>query len=70
VGLLNYLVQCTRPNLAFTCSYLSQYLNNPSKTHYNHFLHVLRYLQHTKDLGLVLGAVSETPSTLVAYVDM
>ncbi|PLW38782.1 hypothetical protein PCASD_12562 [Puccinia coronata f. sp. avenae] len=69
VGLLNYLVQCTRPDLAFTCSYLSQYLNNPSKTHQNHFLHVLRYIQHTKSYGLTLGAVSPTPSTLVAYAD-
>jgi hypothetical protein len=69
VGLLNYLVQCTRPDLAFTCSYLLQYLNKPSKTHQNHYLHVLRYLQHTKDFGLVLGAVSPSISTLTAYAD-
>jgi hypothetical protein len=69
VGLLNYLVQCTRPDLAFTCSYLSQYLNKPSKTHQNHFLHVLRYLQHTKTFGLTLGAVSKSPSSLIAYAD-
>jgi hypothetical protein len=69
MGLLNYLVQCTRPDLAFTCSYLSQFLNNPSKTHQNHFLHVLCYIQHTKDFGLTVGAVSSTPSTLVAYSD-
>ncbi|PLW10334.1 hypothetical protein PCASD_21665 [Puccinia coronata f. sp. avenae] len=69
VGLLNYLVQCTRPDLAFTCSYLSQFLNKPSKTHQNHFLHFLRYLQHTKNFGITLGAVSTSPSTLVAYSD-
>lgn len=27
VGLLNYLVQCSRPDLAFACSHLSQFLN-------------------------------------------
>ena len=68
-GLLNYLVQCTRPNLAFTCGFLSQYLNSPTKTQQNHFQHVLRYLQHTKDFGLVLGAVSPSLSTLVAHSD-
>jgi hypothetical protein len=30
---------------------------------------VLRYIQHTKDFGLTLGAVDNTPSTLVAYAD-
>lgn len=69
VGLLNYLVQCTRPDLAFPCSYLSQFLNNPSKTHQNHFLHVLRYLQHSKNFGLTLGAVSPHPSHIIAYAD-
>ncbi|POW15070.1 hypothetical protein PSHT_07190 [Puccinia striiformis] len=69
VGLLSYLVQCTRPDLAFTCSYLSQFLNKPSKTHQNHFLHALRYLQHTKSHGITLGAVDNKPSQLVAYSD-
>lgn len=32
-GLLQYLVQCTQPNLAFAVRYLSQFLNNTSKTH-------------------------------------
>jgi hypothetical protein len=51
------------------CSYLSQFLNHPSKTHQNHFLHVLRYIQHTKSYGLTLGAVSNDPSTLIAYAN-
>jgi hypothetical protein len=69
IGLLNYLVQCTRPNLSFPCSYLSHFLNKPSKMHEVHFLHVLCYIQKTKDFGLTLGAVSPSPSTLVAYSD-
>ncbi|KAI7965543.1 hypothetical protein MJO29_001291 [Puccinia striiformis f. sp. tritici] len=69
VGLLSYLVQCTRPDLAFACSYFSQFLNKPSKTHQNHLLHSLRYLQHTKHLGLTLGSVGGPLSTLVAYSD-
>ncbi|KAI7948485.1 hypothetical protein MJO29_010150 [Puccinia striiformis f. sp. tritici] len=69
VGLLSYLVQCTRPDLAFACSYFSQFLNNPSKTHQNHLLHAMRYLQHTKNLGLTLGSVGGPASVLVAYSD-
>jgi hypothetical protein len=33
MDLLQYMVQCTRPDLAFACSYLSQFLNRPSVTH-------------------------------------
>ncbi|PLW34541.1 hypothetical protein PCASD_12926 [Puccinia coronata f. sp. avenae] len=68
VGLLNYLVQCTRPDLAFACSYLSQFLNAPKKTHENHFLHVLRYLKHSAQLRLNLGDVPGE-HRLVGYSD-
>ncbi|KAI7956622.1 hypothetical protein MJO28_003717 [Puccinia striiformis f. sp. tritici] len=69
VGLLSYLVQCTRPDLAFACSYFSQFLNKPSRTHQIHLLHALRYLQHTKTHGLTLGSVGGPVSKLVAYSD-
>ncbi|MBW0463409.1 hypothetical protein O181_003124 [Austropuccinia psidii MF-1] len=42
VGLLNYLVSCTRPDIAYAVSCLAQFLNNPSKEHEIAFKHVLR----------------------------
>ncbi|MBW0551613.1 hypothetical protein O181_091328 [Austropuccinia psidii MF-1] len=33
IGLLQYLVQCTRPDLAFATSFLSQSLENPKALH-------------------------------------
>ncbi|KAI7958287.1 hypothetical protein MJO29_006504 [Puccinia striiformis f. sp. tritici] len=68
VGLLNYLVQCTRPDLAFTCSFLSQFLNQPVKTHEVLFSHVLRYLKYSTQLSLVLGNVPGD-ERLVGYSD-
>ncbi|KAI7958132.1 hypothetical protein MJO29_006349 [Puccinia striiformis f. sp. tritici] len=68
VGLLNYLVQCTRPDLAFTCSFLSQFLNNPTKSHENFFNHVLRYLKYSTHLSLVLGNVPGD-QRLIGYSD-
>ncbi|MBW0527945.1 hypothetical protein O181_067660 [Austropuccinia psidii MF-1] len=41
VGLLNYLVYCTRPDIAFAASCLAQFLNAPSIEHENAFKHVL-----------------------------
>lgn len=55
VGLLNYLVQCTCPDLALVSSQLSQFLNRPGTQHWAAFKRVLRYLRFTTSLGLVLG---------------
>lgn len=58
VGLLNYLVQCTRPYLAFTARQLAQHLKKPGPLHWQAFKRVLRYLKGTSTLGLVLGGGS------------
>ncbi|MBW0500922.1 hypothetical protein O181_040637 [Austropuccinia psidii MF-1] len=59
VGLLNYLVSCTRPDIAFAASCLAQFLNAPSIKHENAFKHVLWYLKGTKGWGITLGNVSD-----------
>lgn len=55
VGLLNYLVQCTHPDLALVASQLSQFLGKPGIQHWAAFRRVLRYLKGTQTLGVVLG---------------
>lgn len=66
VGLLNYLVLCTRPDLAFVASQLAQFLDNPGMPHWAAFKRVLRYLKHTTHLGLTLG---NGPIHLKVYSD-
>lgn len=58
VGLLNYLVLCTRPDLALVASQLAQFLDFPGSTHWAAFKRVLKYLKHTRVTGLVLGGSS------------
>ncbi|MBW0534400.1 hypothetical protein O181_074115 [Austropuccinia psidii MF-1] len=53
IGSINYLSTATRPDLSHAVSSLSQFLENPGINHWNGFLHVLRYLKGTQDLGLV-----------------
>ncbi|MBW0501578.1 hypothetical protein O181_041293 [Austropuccinia psidii MF-1] len=55
IGLLQYLVQCTRPDLAFAISYLSQFLEFPKDRHYQAVIHALKYLSFTRTLELKLG---------------
>ncbi|MBW0484254.1 hypothetical protein O181_023969 [Austropuccinia psidii MF-1] len=53
IGSINYLSTATRPDLSHAVSSLSQFLKNPSINHWNGFLHILRYLKGTQELGLV-----------------
>lgn len=66
VGLLNYLVLCTRPDLALVASQLAQFIDCPGTPHWAAFKRVLRYLKATKGRVLVLGGSS---LTLSAYSD-
>lgn len=66
VGLLNYLVQCTRPDLALVSSQLSQFLDKPGTQHWSAFKRVLQYLKGTETLGLTLGG---HPVILSTYSD-
>lgn len=52
VGSLMYLTTSTRPDLAFAVSQLSRVASNPSMEHWQHGMHVLRYLTGTGTLGL------------------
>ncbi|KAI7936995.1 hypothetical protein MJO28_015894, partial [Puccinia striiformis f. sp. tritici] len=71
VGLLRYVVQCTRPDLAFAVSFLSQFLEDPKLSHYQAARHALRYLCHTKSKVLILGQndLGRQSHELVRYSD-
>ncbi|MBW0546312.1 hypothetical protein O181_086027 [Austropuccinia psidii MF-1] len=52
IGSINYLSTATRPDLSFAVSSLSQYLENTVIKHWHAFLHVLRYLKGSSNIGL------------------
>lgn len=52
VGSLIYLATCTRPDLSFVVSKLSQHFAEPSEEHWSTVKHVFRYLKGTTDRGL------------------
>ena len=52
IGSLMYLVTCTRPDLAFTVSVLSQFSSHPLKIHHHAVKRVFRYLVGTRNLSL------------------
>ncbi|MBW0534259.1 hypothetical protein O181_073974 [Austropuccinia psidii MF-1] len=65
VGSINYLSTATRPALSFEVSSLSQYHEKPGIQHWKAFLHVLKYLCGTQEMGLWYSQKGE--AGLIAY---
>ena len=55
IGSLLWVSQCTRPDVAFSVNKLSQFLKDPSASHWAAAIRVLNYLGTTKHLRLRLG---------------
>ncbi|PLW07766.1 hypothetical protein PCANC_25701 [Puccinia coronata f. sp. avenae] len=55
LGCLLWSAQCTRPDVSFAVNRLSQFLKDPSESHWQAALRVLWYLVSTKHLRLWLG---------------
>jgi len=47
-----YLMNYTRPDIAYVVSKLSRYTSNPSDNHWTILLRVLDYVSHTKEYAL------------------
>ena len=68
IGSLIYLMQCTRPDLAFCVTKLSQYLDKYDSVHMGAAKHVLRYLCGTKNVGITYRKVTNKNS-IFGYTD-
>ncbi|XP_064464458.1 uncharacterized protein LOC135375730 [Ornithodoros turicata] len=66
IGNLMYLVQGTRPDIAFATHYLSEFNHCFTSTHWQMAKRVLRYLQGTKEVGITYTACAEP---VVGYCD-
>ncbi|SOV03874.1 uncharacterized protein UDID_19346 [Ustilago sp. UG-2017a] len=68
VGKLLGIANSTRPDLSLTVGVLARHMREPSQEHYQAAQRVLRYLESTKEVGLVYRA-SESQEPLVAHSD-
>jgi hypothetical protein len=66
IGSLMYLMNCSRPDIAYAVNRLSRYTHNPGKDHWNALCRVLKYLRGTMNLGLCYVGY---PSVLEGYTD-
>ena len=47
IGSLMYVMNCTRPDIAYAVNKLSRYISNPGSDHWKAIVRVLRYLKYT-----------------------
>lgn len=66
IGSLMYVMNCTRPDIAYSVNRLSRYTSNPGKSHWEAILRVLGYLQYTSKYALHYGRY---PAVLEGYSD-
>jgi hypothetical protein len=52
LGAVVYLSTCTRPDISYTVSVASRFAADPAPRHFNILKRLLRYLIHTRSLGL------------------
>ena len=67
-GSLIYIMVCTRPDLSFVVTKLSQYMSAPTQAHLNIAKNVLKYLKGSIDKCLKFSAVN-TPLSIFGYCD-
>ena len=67
VGGLLFIANMTRPDISAAVSYLSRFLDHPTRQVWSYCKQVLRYLHSTKEKKLWLGDLDNT--SLVVYAD-
>ena len=61
-----YLMNCTRPDIAYAVSKLSRYTSNPSDDHWTALLRVVRYISKTREYAF---KYRKYPPVLEGYND-
>ena len=73
VGLLTYLANTSRPDIAFSVNLVAQFAQNPGQIHWRAVVAILRYLSGTSDFALPfdgrLGEVKNEKKLLAVYTD-
>ena len=53
IGQLLWIARSSRPDIAYQVNALARVAHNPAKTHWDASTHIVRYLSHTRDMGIV-----------------
>jgi len=62
-----YLANCTSPDIAFAVNLLARHSAAPTKRHWTGVKHILKYVNGTRDLGLLFQRNPD--SNMIGYTD-
>ncbi|XP_047326500.1 secreted RxLR effector protein 161-like [Impatiens glandulifera] len=68
MGSLMYVMVCTRPDISYSVSVVSNFMSRPSKEHWKAVKRIFRYLRGTSDVGLIYG--SNNQCLVIGYSDL
>jgi hypothetical protein len=69
VGMLMYLCNNTRPEIAFAVNQCARYTHFPTEKHGNYLKHIGKYLKGTRGKGLILNPKRNDPLKIDCYAD-
>lgn len=69
LGCLQFVVNLTRPDIAFSVNMLSRFKSNPGEAHWITAKKILRYLKKTADLGIIYRSLLSKDDSIIAYSD-
>ena len=69
LGGVMYVANTTRPDIAYATSRLTRYLKNPNDSHCVALKRLVRYLYHTREVGLRYTGGGDNPFRLTAAAD-
>ena len=67
VGMLNYISNCTRPDILFATHQCARFSNDPKKSHETAIKRIGKYLKKTHDKGIIFKV--DRQLGLECYVD-
>ncbi|GKA43039.1 retrotransposon protein, putative, ty1-copia subclass [Tanacetum coccineum] len=70
IGLIMYVVRCTRLDVAFAQNITSRFQQNPGEEHWTTVKNILKYLRNTKDMFLVYEGNMERELRVSCYTDV
>jgi hypothetical protein len=69
VGMLMYLCNNTRPEIAFAVNQCARYTHGPTEKHGSYLKHIGKYLKGTRSKGLILNPNRNDPLKIDCYAD-
>jgi transposase InsO family protein len=69
IGSLLYLSTCTRPDIAHAVGVASRFVSNPMVNHWNGVKRIFKYLQGTRNYGILMEPSDQDPMQVEVFTD-